>query len=255
MLAFLSEYLPDANAVTGKFIEPFVGGGAVYFHVQPKRALLADINNELIDLYRGICQSPGAVWRVYRNFPRGKRAYKRIRAVTTNDLSLIQKAARSLYLNRTCFKGMWRHNRQGRFNIGYGGESRRWSITRKDLFVISDLLSRASLKCVDFEPIIEAATPRDYLFIDPPYRPGDKEQTHDHYFAQQFTFGDHKRLAFSLRQADRRGVRWLMTTSAHPDILKLYRGFLVRNIPKGTSRRIGVLIKNSGEALISNSEK
>lgn len=254
MLSFLSAYLPPANEVQGRFIEPFVGGGAVYFFVQPKRAVLADINRELMDLYKGIYRNPGAVWRLYRGFPRGKRAYQRIRATATHDMSLVQRAARSLYLNRTCFKGMWRHNREGRFNIGYGGEGRRWSIARRDLVTISELLAPASLKCTDFEPVIEAATAHDYLFIDPPYRPGDREQTHDHYSARQFTFADHKRLASALHGADRRGVRWLMTTSSHPDILRLYRRFSITTIPKGTSRKIGVQVSNSGEALISNTE-
>lgn len=119
MLFFLGEHLPKAASITGKFIEPFVGGGAIYFYLQPRNALLCDLNKELIELYRGICESPDRVWRIYRGYPRGKSAYKRIRAAIVEDLTLPQRAARSLYLNRTCFKGMWRHNLEGRFNVGY----------------------------------------------------------------------------------------------------------------------------------------
>jgi DNA adenine methylase len=252
MLAFLSEYLPASKTITGRFIEPFVGGGAIYFHLQPKHALLADLNPELIDIYRGIAKNPDRVWRIYREYPRGKTAYKRIRAANVEDLSLSQRAARSLYLNRTCFKGMWRHNLAGRFNVGYGGESRRWVIARKNLFDISKLLSAARLKCCDFEPTIFAAMSGDYLFVDPPYRPGAKEQTTEHYTGRQFAFRDHKRLAAALRAADKRNVRWSLTISSHPDILELYRGFSVTNIPRGTGRQIGSLATNSGEVLVAN---
>jgi len=252
MLAFLSEHLPIAKQISGRFIEPFVGGGAIYFYLRPKNALLADLNTELIDLYRGISENPDRVWRIYRTYPRGKTAYQRIRAASVNDLSLLQRAARSLYLNRTCFKGMWRHNLSGRFNVGYGGESRRWAITRRDLFSISTLLSSAHLRCCDFEPTIAMAKPGDYLFLDPPYRPGAKEQTTEHYTGRQFLFADQKRLASALRAADKHNVRWSMTISDHPAILKLYAGFSVINITRGTGRQIGVQARNSGEVLIAN---
>src|SRR5258708_101036 len=80
MLAFLSNHLPTAKQISGRFIEPFVGGGAIYFYLRPKKALLADLNTELIDLYRGISDNPDRVWRIYRTYPRGKTAYQRIRA-------------------------------------------------------------------------------------------------------------------------------------------------------------------------------
>jgi DNA adenine methylase len=252
MLAFLSKYLPPAKAIAGTFIEPFVGGGAIYFYLQPKNAVLADLNAELIELYRGICENPDRVWRIYRDYPQGKTAYKRIRAASVDDLSLSQRAARSLYLNRTCFKGMWRHNLSGRFNVGYGGESRRWVIARRNLLSISKLLSSACLKCCDFEPTVDSAKTGDYLFLDPPYRPGAKEQSTEHYAGRQFTFKDHIRLASALRAADKRNVSWSMTISGHPDILKLYAGFSITNIPTGTGRQIGIRANKSGEVLIAN---
>ena len=252
MLAFLSDYLPAARTISGSFIEPFVGGGAIYFHLQPKRALLSDLNAELIDLYRGIRENPERVWRIYKAYPRGKATYTLIRAARVDALSLSQRAARSLYLNRTCFKGMWRHNLAGTFNVGYGGESRRWAIARKNLLSISRLLSSARIRCCDFEPTIEMAKCGDYLFLDPPYRPGAKEQTTEHYAGRQFTFRDHKRLSCALRAADKRNIRWSMTISSHPDILKLYRGFSITNIPRGTGRKIGVIVRNSGEVIIAN---
>jgi DNA adenine methylase len=147
---------------------------------------------------------------------------------------------------------MWRHNLEGEFNVGYGGQSRRWVISRKDLFSVARALRNASLKCSDFEYIIEDACSGDYLFLDPPYRPGEREQVHEHYVGKEFTFTEHRRLAQSLKNADKRGAAWSMTISSHRDIVKLYKNFNIQVIPRGTGRKIGVLVDNSREVLISN---
>lgn len=252
MLDFLAEHLPGRRHITGRFIEPFVGSGAVFFSLQPAIAVLGDANMELIELYKGILQSPSRVWQLYRSYPNTKLAYKKARKADPRTLTPLQRAARSLYLNRTCFKGMWRTNLRGQFNVGYGGQDRRWSIKRADLIAVSNLLRTASLQCSDFEELIDCASRRDYLFLDPPYRPGEREQLHEHYGAKQFSFNDHVRLAASLRRADARRARWGLTISDHPDILKLYRGFKRVAIPKGTGKRIGEITFESGEVFITN---
>lgn len=254
MLDFLAEHLPAPKSIQGRFQEPFVGGGAVYFHMRPSRAVLSDVNTELMDLYRGIKLNPSQVWRFYRDFPKDKAGYRRIRKMHADSLPITKRAARALFLNRTCFKGMWRHNRDGKFNIGYGGQSRRWAIARKDLFAISQMLKRTQLIASDFEAVIDETLSTDFIFADPPYRPGEKEQVHQHYAGRQFTFADHKRLAASLRRADKRGVDWALTISDHPDITRLYAGFRFVRVPKGTGRKIGVMVKESGEVLIRNSQ-
>lgn len=252
MLTFLLENLPDPSSLKGRFVEPFVGGGAVFFAVAPKRADLGDINRELIGLYQGIARSPDRVWRLYKSFPTNKAGYKKVRGLSSASLTLLQRSARSLFLNRTCFKGMWRHNLAGQFNIGYGGQDRRWSISRADIFEVSAHLKRARLKCCDFELMLDASTRLDFVFLDPPYRPGSKEQIHDHYGSKRFRFVDHQRLASALRAADRRGVPWAMTVSDHPEILRLYRTFKLKQIPRGTGGKIGSFSHFGGEVLISN---
>lgn len=251
MLDFLGGHLPSAASISGRFIEPFVGGGAIYFHLQPRSALLGDINRELIELYRGIQRSPRRVWQIYCSYPNTKKAYRQIRDCDPKTCTFLQRAARSLYLNRTCFKGMWRHNLDGKFNIGYGGQSRRWAIRRRDLIEISERLRKAAITCSDFEPIIAKAKPNDYLFLDPPYRPGQREQLHQHY-SGKFSFEDHRRLASCLRKAHKRGVRWGLTVSNNRDIVNLYKGYKSASIPGGASSRIGVKARNSGEVFISN---
>jgi DNA adenine methylase len=252
LLSFLSAHLPSPLNIQGKFIEPFVGGGSVYFYLKPRRAILSDINIELIDLYRGIKANPEEVWIIYKHFPSDKEGYNEIRRLRHSDLNLSNRAARTLFLNRTCFKGMWRHNTEGEFNVGYGGQARRWVIEKEHLVQVAKLLKRASLKCSDFECIIDESKSDDYLFLDPPYRPGEREQLHAHYVGREFTFTDHKRLARCLNKADKRGVAWSMTISGHSDIIMMYKKFHIQKILRGTGRKIGVLEENSGEVLISN---
>jgi len=251
-IAYLSAHIPSRKQICGRYFDPFVGGGAVLFYVKPKRAIISDINSELIDLYKVVRSSPQAVWEVYRSLPSGKEAYNQIRALRYKDLDPALGAARLLYLNRTCFKGMWRHNGKGQFNVGYGGTARRWVITQDDLDSVAHLLQSASIVCGDFEPIINDSKAGDFIFVDPPYRPGMKKQSNAHYVGQQFTFADQQRLALSLLRASERGVSWTMTNSSHPDILGLYPNYRIIPMPRGTGRTPGALTSESGEIIILN---
>ena len=255
MLDFLIPQLASSALTANRFVEPFAGGGAVFFALSPKRALLSDINSELIDLYCGIRRYPIEVWNIFQGFPSTKDAYYKIRDWKHDELDFPTRTARTLYLNRTCFKGMWRHNGNGEFNVGYGGQDRRWVISKETLVWVSKKLRRVSLKCSDFEEVIDACEEDDFIFVDPPYRPGEREMIHDHYMYGKFSFDNHKRLAATLKKASARGIHWAITTSAHPDIVYLFRRYRIVPIPRGTGREIGVLTKKPGEVLICNYEE
>lgn len=252
ILNYIMPYLPTNNLIKGHFVEPFVGGGAVFFALNPEKAILADINEELIDLYNGIRNHPKRVWDIYKNFPNSKESYYEIRKSEVKKKTLSFRAARILYLNRTCFKGMWRHNANGVFNVGYGGQDRRWVINEERLLEISKRLKNSSLKCSDFEEIIDSCNEGDLLFVDPPYRPGERELIHAHYMYGKFGYNEHERLAYALKRASERGVKWVMTTSSHPEIVSLFSGNLFYSLPKGTGKSPGILTNNSGEILICN---
>jgi len=166
---------------------------------------------------------------------------------------LYYKAARTLYLNRTCFKGMWRHNANGDFNVGYGGEERRWVITHESMIELSKIFRKAEIQSKDFEEVILSASKNDFIFLDPPYKPGEKDLHELHYRNGKFLFNEQIRLAETLKRLPKsRRIRWAMTNSSHNDILKLYEGFKIKKIPFGTSNKPGIQTKNSNEVLITN---
>jgi DNA adenine methylase len=251
-LPLFIQLLRQAIVNTNHYIEPFVGGGSVFFHLHPEKANLSDKNRELIDLYKGIRDYPDQIWSIYKNYPSSKRGYYKIRETDPEDLDLQTRAARTLFLNRTCFKGMWRHNADGKFNVGYGGQDRRWSISEQNIQEVSNRLQHANLACCDFELMIKKSRKCDLIFLDPPYRPGEREEYNDHYIFGLFTFDDQQRLAKALARASKRRVNWVMTNSSHPDILELYQNCDHFSLERGTGRTIGHLVKNSGEAVIHN---
>ena len=222
-------------------------------YISPKRAILSDLNKELIELYKGIKNYPNKVWEIYCSFPKGKRTYYKIRDLDVTKKTLAFRAARTLYLNRTCFKGMWRHSKNGKFNVGYGGEDRRWAVKLQNIIKFSTLLNQAKLVVSDFEGIIRNANDGDFIFLDPPYKPGQKELMESHYTYAKFKFEDQVRLANILKNiCKKKKVNWLMTNSAHSEICVLYKNFNIVRISKGTSNRIGIHTNDSKEILISN---
>ena len=252
LLRHLIPMLPNGSQISGQYIEPFVGSASIFLAINPQRAILSDANAELIDLYRGLRDHPTRVWNIYASFPGTKKAYYRVRGSDWRERDLPYRAARLLYLNRTCFKGMWRQNSNGEFNIGYGGQERRWAISRANLTEVSSRLKKAIIVHGDFENTLDYCGEGDFAFCDPPYRPSKREVIHSHYTGVPFTYADQERLAKALRRASRRGILWALTNSSHPDVLSLYRGLRIDPLPEGTGALPGILTHRPGEVLIRN---
>lgn len=253
LLAFLSEFIPKNREIEGRYIEPFIGGGSVFLYVQPNNSLVSDLNKELIDLYKGIKNYPHKVWEIFENFPSGKEAYYSIRNESFKGKPLYYRAARTLYLNRTCFKGMWRHNPNGDFNVGYGGEDRRWVISHENIIELSKRFKGATILHSDFDSVLNQVSDGDFVFLDPPYKPGEKEMWEAHYINGRFSFRDQVRLSNKLKEmSSRNRVKWMMTNSSNSEICALYKGFKIKKIPKGTSNVVGVHTNNSKEVVITN---
>lgn len=252
ILKFIIPHLPNREQIKGTYVETFVGSGSVFFHIIPHKAILSDINKELIELYRGIKSEPINVWNIFKNFPSTKKNFYKVRSLDIRTKPRAYRAARILYLNRTCFKGMWRYNKFGKFNVGYGGEDRRWAIDKNNLCEVSKRLKKTIIKTRDFEEIIDNCCKGDFIFLDPPYSAGKKETVDSHYTINQFNFEEHIRLSKTLKRASRKGLKWALTTSSHQDILKLFSDFNIIPMPIGIDGRLGILSFKSREVLIKN---
>jgi len=134
-----------------RYVEPFAGSACLYHHLQPKRALLGDLNSELIQMYNQIKLNPEAVIRYLKKLSNDKKSYLAVRKQSPEDLLPEKAAARFLFLNRFCLNGLFRTNKEGKFNVPYGGEKSGRIVTAEEIQRVSKLLQKATLISGDFE--------------------------------------------------------------------------------------------------------
>lgn len=207
------------------YIEPFVGAGSVYFYLQPDKALLGDANAELIATYEAIrCDWQGLVnslrYRQRRHREDADSYYYWLRAKTPVDLA--QRASRLIYLNRTCFNGIYRVNREGQFNVPRGTKN-KVLIETDDFAGMSRLLQGAELFSGDFEALVNRAEAGDLVFADPPYTVLHNYNGFLKYNEILFSWADQQRLSQSLLRAARRGAKIVCTNANHHSVRSLYQ--------------------------------
>jgi DNA adenine methylase len=230
---YLNEYLPE-NYNT--YIEPFFGGGSVFFALEPKKAVLSDINKELITTYRLVRDEWASVKEYLQELEmkHDEKMYYQVRSLEPE--TNFDVAVRMMYLNRTCFNGIYRVNEKGKFNVPIG--SFRNIIKDTDDFEgVSKALKKAKLVCSDFEKIIDAATKNDLIFADPPYTVSHNFNGFIGYNEKLFSWDDQIRLADSLERAAKRGVNIIATNADHYSVRKLYkeRGFKLKTVSRYSS--------------------
>lgn len=216
------------------YIEPFLGSGAMYFALQPARAILADVNHELIQTYLAIKGDWKSVAKAIRkhHVRHSRDYYYRVRSSSPTELS--ERAARLVYLNRTCWNGLYRVNRQGQFNVPVGTKT-QVCLATDDFEQVHRLLSGASLVRADFERVIKMAKSGDFLFVDPPYTTLHSENGFVKYNEKLFSWSDQVRLHDCLMQAQKRGAFFIATNADHHSIRQLYcEGFRVRSVRRAS---------------------
>lgn len=222
--------LPD---FTGRYIEPFLGGGAVFFHLRPAAAILSDVNSRLIATYRAIRDEWQLVQSSLGDFQaqHSKEFYyaERKRQYEASHL----RAAQFLYLNRTCFNGLYRENLKGEFNVPIGTKT-QVILPDDDFERASRLLAAAELKVSDFEAVVAEADDGDLVFVDPPYTTAHNCNGFLKYNQTIFTWDDQKRLKSAISGAKARGARVVLTNADHESIRNLYEGL---GTPQVVSRR------------------
>lgn len=213
-----AEFLPKKF---NRYIEPFLGSGSVFFYLQPKKALLGDANAELIIAFQGIknnWENLESLLQMHQK-KHGEKHYEKVRAIVP-DIP-IERAARLIYLNRTCFNGIYRVNLKGEFNVPKG--TRDSVIFETDNFKrVSELLANAEIRISDFEALIDEAKRNDFVFADPPYTVRHNLNAFVKYNEKLFSWDDQVRLAKALARARDRGAKIVSTNANHQSVRDLY---------------------------------
>lgn len=214
--------------LNGTYYEPFLGGGAVFFSLSPVNAVLSDINEELVNTYLQVKHRPSELIGMVREMPVTASNFRNVRAsCPTSDLD---RAARTLYLNRTAFGGLYRLNKQGQFNVPFGGGHRTPEILwTKDLIAkASAALARAIVLENDFEPVLRSAKKGDVVYCDPTYTVAHENNGFRRYNERNFSWEDQQRLATAAKKASAKGVVVIISNAFHQSIRALHSGATVK---------------------------
>ena len=207
----------------GRYIEPFLGSGAMYFALRPARALLADLNSDLIDCYQSVRSSPAAIVELLAQHHEQhcSEHYYATRANKPTDS--VERAAWLIYLNRTCWNGLYRVNRKNEFNVPIGTKS-KVVLPTDNFALLNRVLATADICHQDFETTLDAALRGDFAFVDPPYTVKHNLNGFLKYNDKIFSWADQVRLRAAVARAAQRGAMVLVTNANHHSIRELYEG-------------------------------
>lgn len=234
-----------------RYFEPFVGGASVFLALRPRRAVLCDRNAWLVETYQAVRDHADLVARALGALPNTREDFLRIRALDPRSLPPVERAAQLVYLNKTCFRGLFRVNRAGRFNVPYGEYDRRY-FDPSNLERFASALQGVELRCGDFEEGLRGITPRDFAYLDPPYHKLGGHSDFNRYTDRPFAERDHERLAEACRDLDARGVRWAVSQSDTPLVRRLFARYRLRPLTARREINLSSSRRDVTELLITN---
>lgn len=221
----LLEYMPDFY---NNYFEPFIGGGALFFELQAENAYISDINDELINLYKVIQNDVYTLIRSLekhsKNFSKEYFLYLRNldRLPDYETLSEVEKASRFIFLNRTCFNGLYRVNSKGHFNVPFGKYKNPRIVDEQNLINCSFLLKKTKIQKADFNEILNYVQKNDFVYFDPPYVPLNDSSYFTSYTKEGFTWKDQEKLKKLCDKLTTKGVRFMLSNSDTEETRKLY---------------------------------
>jgi DNA adenine methylase len=244
----LVKFFPTA---IDRYFEPFVGAGSVLLNLQPRKAVIGDANDWLIDTYEALRTDHVKVLTILDGLVNTREEYLRIRKIHPRTLSLFHRAAHLIYLNKTCFRGLFRVNRRGQFNVPYGQYDRRY-YDLDNVRAVAEVLQSVEIRRGDFELCLHDVTPQDFVYMDPPYFKLGGYSDFNRYTKDQFRENDHFRLAACCRELDLRGVRWAVSNSDTELVRKLFDGYHIAAIDNRREINLNSQDRNITELLITN---
>lgn len=224
----LGDLIPKVPTSYGRYIEPFFGGGAMFFALQPENAVIADSNPELINMYRQVADHVDDVINCLKKYENTSEMFYAVRSLEWTSLPKAEAAARMIFLNKTCFNGLYRVNKQGQFNVPFGKYKNPKICDEEGLRAASEVLKKAEIMCGDYLMVLEHyAQPGDFIFLDPPYLPISEYSDFKRYTKEQFYEEDHVELAKMIMILHERGCHVILTNSNHPLVHELYAPFTI----------------------------
>lgn len=227
----LGELLPRVPKTYGRYIEPFFGGGALFFSLKPDNAIIADSNPELINMYLQVANHVDDVIECLQKYENTSEMFYEVRSLDWQKLPEAEAAARTIFLNKTCFNGLYRVNRSGQFNTPFGKYKNPKICDIDALHLASEALKKANILCGDYILVLEHyAQPGDFVFLDPPYLPISENSDFKRYTKEQFYEDDHVELAKMIGTLHERGCYVILTNSNHPLVHQLYEQYKIEVI-------------------------
>lgn len=220
LLSQLKELIPKSY---NTYIEAFLGGGALFFYLQPKKAILSDSNPELINCYEVVRDHVELLINKLKTFKNTEVFFYKTRSIDLTSIDKIERAARFIYLNRTCFNGLYRENKKGEFNVPFGRYKNPNICDEEKLRNASKALTNAKLICADYKTVLKRyGQENDFIFLDPPYDPVNANSDFKRYTKNFFYEADHIELRDEFNRLVRIGAKVILTNSNTNFVQELY---------------------------------
>ena len=247
----LNLYPPEKFDIrTGRYFEPFVGGGAVFFDLLPEKGFLSDLNKELVTTYNVIKNDVEGLIASLKKHKIDKEYFLNIRAKDSKALNDLTVASRFIFLNRTCFNGLYRVNSKGGFNVPYGKYTNPLICDESNLRKVSKSLQNIEIKHQDYKEVLKTAKKGDFVYFDPPYYPVSKTASFTSYTAEAFLDKEQIELRDTVLELNKRGCFVMLSNSDTPFINKIYSGLKGIRVNKVEAGR-AINSKGSGRGKIT----